>query len=122
MDFGSLNLDNLENIINSLSQSDIEQLSNMAETFLGSDNKQNAGQTKQSREKKDDIPFNFDPQTIAKIMKIMNKLSSRPQDPRCDLLTALKPMLSRNRQKKADEAINMLRILSLLPMLSELDI
>ncbi len=122
MDLGSLNLDNLENIINSLSQSDIEQLSNMAETFLGGDNKQEGGQTKHNREEKEDIPFNFDPQTIAKIMKIMNKLSSRPQDPRCDLLTALKPMLSKDRQKKADEAINMLRILSLLPMLGELGI
>ncbi len=122
MDFGSLNFDNLENIINSLSQSDIEQLSNLAEAFSGGDKKQENTASKQKQEEKDDIPFSFDPQTIAKIMKIMNKLSSKPQDPRCDLLTALKPMLSKDRQKKADEAINMLRILSLLPMLGELGI
>lgn len=120
MDFGSLNIDNLENIINSLSQSDIEQLSGLAETFLGSDSKQENQKTKQKAEAKEDSAFNFDPQTIAKIMKIMKKLSSQPNDPRCDLLRALKPMLSPEKQRKTDEAINMLRILSLLPMLDEL--
>ena len=40
MDFGSLNLENIENLINSMSQKDIEDLSAMASQFLGStDNK-----------------------------------------------------------------------------------
>ncbi len=119
MDFGSLNIDNLENIINSLSQSDIEQLSDLAESFLGNDSRQEKKTAKQ-QEEKEDFGFNFDPQMLSKIMKIMNKLSKQRDDRRCELLRALKPLLSPEKQRKTDEAINMLRIFSLLPLIDEL--
>ncbi|MBQ7295194.1 MAG: hypothetical protein IJW86_03250 [Clostridia bacterium] len=118
MDFGSLNIDNLENIINSLSQSDIDQLSELAETFMGT-----SGEEKKESSSHKSQPqqgFDFDPQMLAKIMKIMNKLSKQRDDPRCDLLRALRPMLSPEKQRKTDEAINMLRIFSLLPLIDEL--
>lgn len=117
MDFGSLNTDNLENIINSLSPEDIEQLSDLAQTFMGT-NKENKESSSQSRNKQNNN--GFDPQMISKIMHIMNKLSTQKDSPGCDLLRALKPMLSPERQRKTDEAINMLRILSLLPLINEL--
>ena len=118
MDFGSLNIDNLENIINSLSQSDIEQLSDLAQTFMGTD----SSEKKESFSQKSNPSqsFDFDPQIIAKIMKIMNRISSQGDDPRCELLKALKPMLSPHKQKKTDEAISMLRLLTILPLLNEL--
>ncbi len=118
MDFGSLNIDNLENIINSLSQSDIDQLSELADTFMGTSGGQKKESTSQSSQSQD--TFNFDPQMLSKIMHIMSRLSQQKDDPRCELLKALKPMLSPERQRKTDEAINMLRILSLLPLIDEL--
>ena len=111
MDFGSLNLENIENIINSMSQKDIEDLSTMASQFLGStDNK-----TKQEV-KNDGIDF----ETITKIASVLGRLSSQPKDPGCELLSALKPMLSPERRHKADEAIKLMQLISLLPLLKDL--
>lgn len=118
MDFGSLNIDNLENIINSLSQSDIDQLSELAETFMGTSGEEKKEST--STKSQPQQGFDFDPQMLAKIMNIMSKLSKQKDDPRCDLLRALRPMLSPEKQRKTDEAINMLRIFSLLPLIDEL--
>lgn len=118
MDLGSLNIDNLENIINSLSQSDMEQLSDLAQTFMGTpgeDKKESSGNQNQPQQ-----GFDFDPAMLTKIMKLMSKLSAQRDDRRCELLRALKPLLSPEKQKKTDEAINMLKILSLLPLIDEL--
>ncbi len=113
MDLGSLNLESIENIINSMSQNDIEQLSSLASEFFSG--AQDTGKT-QKEEKSDGIDF----ETITKIASVLSKLSSQPKDPGCELLTALKPMLSPERRHKADEAIKMMQIISLLPLLKDL--
>lgn len=112
MDLGSLNLEGIENIINSMSQSDIEELSSLAGEFFSGRTKDNGPQEDSSQ------GIDFD--TITKIASLMSKLSSMPKDPACELLTALKPMLSPERRHKADEAIKMLEILSFLPLLNDL--
>ena len=117
MDFGSLNIDNLENIINSLSQSDIEQLSDLANSFMDAGKEPDESSSKKSKAQTESA---FDPQMLSKIMHIMDKLSKQKDSPGCELLRALKPMLSPERQKKTDEAISMLRLLALLPLINEL--
>ena len=112
MDLGSLNLEGIENIINSMSQSDIEELSSLAGEFF-------SGRTKDTKSQEDSSQ-GIDFETITKIASLMSKLSSMPKDPACGLLTALKPMLSPERRHKADEAIKMLEILSFLPLLNDL--
>ncbi len=67
------------------------------------------------KQQNDGLPF--DPAMLMKFkdaFQIMNK-----DDPRIDLLLALKPNLSDPRQKKVDEAIRILRLLSLLPLLRD---
>lgn len=114
MDLGSLNLDGIENIINSMSQNDIEELSALANEFFSSDKDT---QKKQHHEAPSE-GIDFD--TITKIASVLSRLSSQPKDPGCELLTALKPMLSPERRHKADEAIKMMQIISLLPLLKDL--
>ena len=119
MDLGSLNSEAIENIINSMSQKDIEDLSAMASqlfsgTNSGSDSNSN------SNSKHNDSADGIDFDTITKIASVLGKLSSQPNDPGCELLTALKPMLSPERRHKADEAIKMMRLISLLPLLKDL--
>lgn len=61
--------------------------------------------------------FNLDPDMIMKLssaMRVMNQ-----HDPRVDLLMALKENLTEPRQKKVDDAIKILRLLSLMPLLKE---
>lgn len=110
MDFDSFNFEALQDLIGSMSESDIENLASVAAEIFG------AGENMQQNEKASD---GFDFQSISRIMGIISKLNSRPKDPGCELLSALKPMLSVKRQKKADEAISMLRLISLLPVIGE---
>lgn len=59
------------------------------------------------------------PQQLSMVMSIMSKLKSEQNDDRAKLLLALKPHLSAERQKKADNAVKMLKIVSLLPMIKD---
>lgn len=46
--------------------------------------------------------------SIPAIMSLMDSFSG--SDPGCDLILALKPLLSKERQQKADKAVKMLRL------------
>lgn len=124
MDFGSLNLENIENIVSSLSEEDIEKLTSMAGEFFASENKNQSSEKKQEAPKQkssaNDFFSGIDPQTMMKIANIISKLNSKSDDPRCELIAALKPLLSEQRRHKADEAIKILKLLSMLPFLGDL--
>lgn len=117
MDLGSLNLDNLGDIVSSLSEDDITKLNSLADELLG------GGQ----KEKKEppiqnggfDLFSGINPEMMAKIMNLIGKLNSMPRDPRCDFIASLKPLLSKDKQQKADEAIKMLQLLSVIPLLND---
>lgn len=117
MDLGSLNLEGIENIINSMSQQDIEMLSSIASQFSGgTGNSEKTDSTSTERNIADGIDFD----TVTKIAGVLGKLSSQPQDPGCQLLMSLKPMLSPQRRHKADEAIKMMQLISILPIIKDL--
>lgn len=115
MNFESLNFENLQDILSSMSESDMENLSSLAAELFSS----GEGASKAEQKKKEDTAPGFDFESISRIMGVIGKLNSQPKDPGCELLSALKPMLSSKRQKKADEAISMLRLISLLPLIGE---
>ena len=119
MDISSLNMENIENILSSMSSEDMEMLSSMAQSLFSSANKKEEKAAPPS----DNTPFssfNPDMETIGKIMRIMEKLNRRPDDPRYNLLLSLKPMLSEKRQEKIDDALKILSVLSLLPLIDEM--
>lgn len=105
-------MDNIADIISSLSPDDIENLKATAESIFG-------GSTAEKNEPKDnDFLSSFDPSMIQKIMTVMSKMNS--DNSRSDFIKALKPHLSASRQKKADEAMKILKLLDLLPLLQNL--
>ena len=114
---GDITPDSINDILSSLSPSDMENITKLAsEFFTGS-------QQSTKEEKKDNQsppPFNIDMDMIMKLASVMNKLNSQPEDPRCRLLRDLKPMLSPPRRKKVDSAIQMLQMMSLMPLIKEL--
>lgn len=118
MDLGSLNKQDLDNIINSLSQSDIDELLSTASAFFGSQDKKQEPSQKKSDGKAED--FNFDMETIMKISRLMKKLSCRERNPGCELIEALKPFLSPQRKIKAQRAIEMLEVMSIIPLIEEM--
>lgn len=112
IDFGSIG-----DILGSLSAEDIENLKGAAQAmFSSADNSQK--QTPPKQESSTEAGFDFS--SFAKIASIMSIISSEQKDPRCDLLSALKPMLSGERQQKIDQAIKMIRLFAIIPKLKEL--
>ena len=57
----------------------------------------------------------FTPELLAQLTQIMGRMNTR--DPRTDLILALRPHLSRRRQRRAEQAVQMMKMLDLLPAL-----
>lgn len=58
---------------------------------------------------------------IGKIMSIMSKLNTPQNDSRSGLLLALKPHLSEPRREKVDNAVKILKLIELLPLIKEMN-
>ena len=85
----------------------MEKVRLMAESILGEED--NKGGTDE---------FGLDPLTLSKIAGVMKRLSSK-DDSRSKLLSALRPLVSPERQKRVDTAIKLLRLIDVLPYLQE---
>lgn len=122
-------MENLNDIIASLSPEDINALKEAASTLFsnGADFQfQDETSSSKSRSSAQSEHFsNFDSASmfnvdmfsnIGKLMSMMNSDGGR----RCRLIEALKPNLSQERQHKADEAMQIIKLLEILPMISEL--
>ena len=92
----------ISDILSSLSPDDINKLKETASSLLGS---QSA------------TPEPSDAPVASDLLSAFGKLSA--DDERTALLRALRPLLSEQRQKKTDEAIKILRLMSLLPLLKD---
>ncbi len=60
----------------------------------------------------------FDPQILFKLQSALSLL--REEDNNTALLRALRPLLSEERQKKVDDAIKIMQLIRLLPLVKEL--
>ena len=57
-------------------------------------------------------------QMMAKLSSIMSAMNK--PDHRAELIKALKPLLSEKRRKRADDAMQMLKLFEMLPLLTEM--
>ena len=106
MDFS---MDNLADLLGGLREEDLQSLRDTAASLFGND------------APKSDVPEDddgIDPAMMRKIMRLMHAMQSH-QDERSALIRALKPYLSEPRQRRAEEAMQLLRMLDILPMLQE---
>lgn len=124
-------MDNLNDIINSLSADDINMLKGVASSILGDSGESEPSQpqqntVKQSTPQQGGVPalagLGFDGIDFDMIMKAktiferMNNTSNK----NVDLIMALKPHLSPETQNKADQALRILKLFEVLPLLREL--
>lgn len=117
-----MRMDNINDIISSLSAEDIENLRAAAESFFGS--------REEKKEEKQEEKKNFssgmpdlnsilgNAQMMAKLSSIMSAMNK--PDHRAELIKALKPLLSEKRRKRADDAMQMLKLFEMLPLLTEM--
>lgn len=116
----------LNSILNSLSPEDMDNIKSLASEFLGNTgNDQPTGAENNATEKPPKLPdINSLPlgglpdlsvlTSIAPVLQAVNK-----PDDRVQFINAMKPLLSQGRRQKADEAINLLRLISVIPLLRE---
>ena len=122
-------MDNINYIISSLSDDDIQMLKGVASSILG-DSNQNSSSEKQIQPKTNSLNnsanllsgFNLSTSELNMMLKAksiidkMNNTSSKNED----LIIALKPHLSEQSQEKADKALRVLKLFEILPYLKEL--
>lgn len=110
-------------ILNSLSPEDMENIKNIASSFMGSA----GGNTpkKEAQPQQKSIPDFPDLSGLG--MPDLSQLSAlvpvlqafNKPDERLEFINALKPLLSQERRQKADEAMKLVRLVSVLPLLRE---
>ena len=100
-------MDSIAQMLGSLSDEEFQSLRDTAQSLLG-----NTADTPPPE-------AGVDPQMIAKLGRIMQAMQ-HGQDERSALIGALKPYLSAPRRKRADEVMQLLRMIDLLPMLGQL--
>ena len=113
----------INSIINSLSPEDMENIRNLASEFLG--NNSTSQPTPEKTAVSDNLPDLSklsgmgmpDLSQLSAIVPVL-QMFNKP-DSRLEFINALKPLLSEGRRKKADEAMNLLRLISVIPMLRE---
>ncbi len=112
------------NILSSLSGDDINNLKNMAASILGGTEKENVKENNKESSLPADLGnFDFsnlgfpDMQQFSNLIPLLSALNTH--DEREDFITALKPLLSEERRKKADEAVKLIKLMSIIPILRE---
>mgnify|MGYP006865372021 FL=1 len=125
-------MDNLNDIINNLSADDINMLKGVASSILGD----STDTTEQQKPQQNNIQQNTPQQSgvpalaglgldgidfnmIMKAKTIFEKMNNT-SNKNVDLIMALKPHLSPETQNKADQAMRILKLFEVLPLLREL--
>lgn len=128
-----MEMDNLNDILASLTPDDIESLKATAEAVFGSsggsapnNSQNNASQNGNNKQQgatnaakpNFDINSMLNPEMFGKIAEILSVMNS-DGGKRCRLLEALKPNLSPEKQKKTDDAIQLMKLLEIMPILEK---
>lgn len=92
----------------------MEKVRKMAENLLG----ENHPPEKQNQPF-EDLSSTLGAGEMQSIINILSKLKTNSNDPRTQLLKALKPHLSEPKRDKVDTAIKILKVIEILPFLKE---
>ena len=112
-------------ILSSLSSEDINNLKNVANSILGGE-KPKEPERQESVKNSNNSDFKMpdlsalglpDMSQFSNLLPLLSALNSH--DEREDFICALKPLLSDERRRKADEAMKFMKLLSLIPLLKE---
>ena len=104
-------MDSINDILSGLTDEDMENLRNAAESFFSS---QDSGENR-GNSGPDLADMLGNAQMIAKISSLMGAMNKK--DDRTRLIEALKPLLSEKRRQRADVAVQMMKLFEILPAL-----
>lgn len=111
-------MDNINDIISSLSSEDIEMLKGVASSILGNDDAKAIDAPKSNA--LGGLNLNTDElEMMMKAKRIFDRMNGASSK-NADLINALKPHLSEESQHKADQAIRIMKLFEMLPYIKEL--
>lgn len=102
----------ISSLLSNLSDEDIQKLKATAQQFFG---ESTSSQPKQ--ESVSETGFMPDMKMLTGVAKLSGMMNEN--DERCVFIQSLKPLLSEGRQKKADEAVKLLKFMRIMNKLQE---
>lgn len=106
----------ISQILSSLSEEDMKNLQDLASSLMSGEGQE----TKAEPPREQANPFGgIDLNALGSMATLFSAFSGPSDDPRCRLISSLKPMLSTERQQRADEAIKIIKLMDMLPLLKE---
>ena len=110
-------MDSINDILSSLTDDDMENLREAAASLFGN-TESDSKKSDSSSAMPDFANILGNAQMMAKLSSVMGAMNKT--DNRTRLIEALKPLLSDKRRKKADEAMQMMKLMELLPMITQI--
>lgn len=104
----------LSSVLSSLSAEDIARLKATAQQFFGSHEEE---KKVESAANNDSFNMPFDPKLLTGVARFSKMLNET--DEKSNFIMALKPLLSDKRQKKADDAVMMLKFMRVINSMQE---
>lgn len=112
-----LDFSQISEMLGSMSEEELQNLQDAAQSLFSSFEGEEKQQQRQTAQGTADFGAMFTPELLGRLSRIMQRMNGR--DSRTDLILALKPHLSRRRQHRAEQAVQMMKMLELLPTLQE---
>lgn len=106
-------MDNINDLLNSISPQDMEKLKGVASSLMN-----NAEKSQTSEQSTDGISALFGNDTANMLMKVATQMNT--DNDKTAFIKALEPLLSDERKAKAEEAMKFLRLMDTLPLLKGL--
>lgn len=116
-------MDNISDLLSSVSPEELERLKSVAQNLIGNANSGGASAQKSSpAPEKSDAGSNLSSLFGDDLTKALTAVAGqmRHEDDRTKFIQALRPLLSEDRRQKADEALRFLRLMDALPLLKGL--
>ncbi|MDR3345423.1 MAG: hypothetical protein LBT21_07555 [Oscillospiraceae bacterium] len=107
----------LNDLLGSITPETMEQMRRMAQKLFGGGASPEDG-ADFSPQEQDASAFAIDPEMFAKLSAILNRRQA--PDSRAVLIEAIKPHLTEQHRRKADQALGFLRAMELLPLLRDI--
>ena len=105
-----MTMDNINDLLNSISPQDMERLKGVASSLMNSEK-----ESKNPEQSTDGISALFGNDTANMLMKVATQMNT--DNDKTAFIKALEPLLSEERRTKAEEAMKFLRLMDALPLL-----
>lgn len=105
-----MTMDNINDLLNSISPQDMERLKGVASSLMNSEK-----ENKKPEQSTDGISALFGNDTANMLMKVATQMNT--DNDKTAFIKALEPLLSEERRTKAEEAMKFLRLMDALPLL-----